>query len=367
MKILLLSAYDAPSHRRWREGLVCHLGDIDWTVLTLPPRNFAWRSRGNALTWAIGSREEISGRFDLVLATSMTDLASLRGMAPALARIPSIVYFHENQFAYPERFPRKEYPNFKLTNLYTALSADKVAFNSRYNRDTFLTGARDLLQQMPDGVPSGVVESLEERTLVLPVPLQEACFAPGLEKPPGPVSILWNHRWEHDKAPDRFFTALDRLVKDGTSFLVHVLGQSFRQVPSVFSRARERLGERVGEWGFIKDKERYRKILRESDVVVSTALHDFQGLAVMEAVAAGCLPVVPDRLAYREFFPEKFRFPSRTEEAEAESAELARRLTILCEDPAGTRNTIGPDLTELSWNVLGPGYRKMIEETAGGE
>ncbi len=365
MRILLLSAYDAPSHRRWREGLVRHLDDLQWTVLTLPPRNFAWRSRGNALTWAMGEKEELRREFDLVLATSMTDLASLRGIAPSLSRIRAIVYFHENQFAYPERAARKEYPNYKLTNLYTALSADKVVFNSRHNRETFLAGTSDFLKRMPDGIPGGVVEDLEERTRVLPVPLEEACFYGGLEQPSGPVRILWNHRWEHDKAPDRFFAALDRLKEEGVPFLVHVLGQKFREIPAVFAQARERLGEKVGEWGFIEDEKQYRKILRASDVVVSTALHDFQGLAVMEAVAAGCLPVVPDRLAYREFFPERCRFPSRPEEPGAESAELARRLAVLCNDPAGTRNTPVPDLSELSWKVLESEYREIIEETAG--
>jgi len=364
MKILLMSAYDAPSHRRWREGLVRHLDDLQWTILTLPPWNFAWRSRGNALTWAFGERKTLSQGFDLVLATSMTDLASLRGMMPSLARTPAIVYFHENQFAYPERVHRKEYLNYKLTNLYTALSADRVLFNSRYNRDTFLNGARDLLSLMPDGVPAGVVEAVEEKAWVLPVPLEETCFTGGFKRSSGPVRILWNHRWEHDKAPDRFFAALDWLSEKGVPFFVQVLGQRFREVPVVFSRARERLGEKTGEWGFVEDEKRYREILSDSDVVVSTALHDFQGLAVMEAVAAGCLPVVPDRLAYREFFPDEHRFSSRPEEPEAESVDLANRLAVLCEDPERTRSTPVPDLSELSWKVLGPEYRTFIENLA---
>src|SRR5690606_31607509 len=57
MRILLLSAYDADSHRRWREGLVRELPQHAWTVLALPPRHFSWRIRGNALSWAFGERD----------------------------------------------------------------------------------------------------------------------------------------------------------------------------------------------------------------------------------------------------------------------------------------------------------------------
>ena len=43
MRILLLSAYDAESHRYWREGLVSRFPEHHWQVLRLPPRYFNWR------------------------------------------------------------------------------------------------------------------------------------------------------------------------------------------------------------------------------------------------------------------------------------------------------------------------------------
>ena len=89
MKILLLSAYDAASHRVWREGLVRHIDEHEWTVLTLPPRFFAWRARGNALTWAFQEREVLDRKYDLLFVTSMTDLAELKGIVPSLSAIPA--------------------------------------------------------------------------------------------------------------------------------------------------------------------------------------------------------------------------------------------------------------------------------------
>src|SRR5690554_445672 len=99
MRILLLSAYDAVSHQYWRKGLVNALPEHDWTVLSLPARYFSWRIRGNSLSWAFGERERLQQPYDLVIATSMVDLTSLRGLVPSLARTPCVVYFHENQFA----------------------------------------------------------------------------------------------------------------------------------------------------------------------------------------------------------------------------------------------------------------------------
>jgi len=360
MRILLLSAYDAASHRIWREGLVRHLGEHEWTVLTLPPRFFAWRFRGNALTWALGERDTLDRDYDLILATSMTDLAGLKGIVPSLAATPSIVYFHENQYAYPEQHERKEYQNYKLTNLFTALAADRVLFNSRYNRDTFLEGARGLLSIMPDHVPDGVVGSVEEKSDVIPVPLEEHYYTGGSKGSVGSIKFLWNHRWEHDKAPERFFGALYRLVEKGVPFRVHVLGQRFRDKPDVFDEAAGRLGDNILTWGFVENDKQYRSLLSSSDLVISTALHDFQGLAVLEGVAAGCVPVVPDRLAYPEFIHESFRYRSFTEDQDREIEVLVTRLEELCREPDTTRKIKVPDLEYLSWEGMAEKYRKVI-------
>ena len=77
MRILLLSAYDAVSHARWRRSLTSGI-DAEWTVLTLPPRHFSWRVRGNALTWWGQERTVLDQPWDHLLCTSMVDLAALR-------------------------------------------------------------------------------------------------------------------------------------------------------------------------------------------------------------------------------------------------------------------------------------------------
>ena len=127
------------------------LPQFQWIYLSLPPRNFTWKIRGNSLLWAQSKRELLEKHYDLLLATSMVDLASLRGFIPSLGSIPSIVYFHENQVEYPidnERKERKSIDNIepKLVPIYSALCADKILFNSNFNRDSFLKGSGNFLE-----------------------------------------------------------------------------------------------------------------------------------------------------------------------------------------------------------------------------
>ena len=364
MRILLLSPYDADSHRRWREGLVAALPGHDWTIRTLPPRHFSWRIRGNPLQLARELEAIGNGGWERVIATSMTDLATLRGLVPSLATVPTLLYFHENQFVYPagQAAPRLE-P--LMVTLYGALAAECLVFNSRFNRDTFLDGVAGLLRRMPDAVPPDVVGRLAAKAVCLPVPLEDELFGQPTA-PPSRFTIVWNHRWEYDKGPERLAAAMTRLADQGVDFTLHVLGQRFRRVPSALTALRERLGSRIGQWGPVADREAYRALLRRSHVVLSTALHDFQGLAVLEAVACGCRPLVPDRLAYPEWFEEPWRYASFPDDPEAEAETLARRLAALAELQRQGTLPPAPSVAHLAWGRLAPSYGELITSSGGG-
>ena len=377
MRILLLSAYDAGSHRRWREGLVASFPEYDWTVLTLPARYFSWRVRGNSLSWAFNERECLEAGYDLIVATSMVDLSALKGMVPSLAVIPTLVYFHENQFAYPKSARQHSSVEPQILNLYTALCADKIVFNSAFNRQSFLGGVDALIAKLPDQVPDGIVETLQQMSCVVPVPLEQACYEVeslgtedlGAEDPwaisktlseeDRPLRLLWAARFEYDKGGDRLLLILRKLKEANVAFELAVLGERFRHSPPEFDQIEQEFAAQLVQFGFEPSTQRFRALLAGADIVLSTAIHEFQGLAVLEAVAAGCVPVLPARLAYEEYYDGQYLYLS-SDDLEAEAVAAKQKIIELWKAiKMGGDHSIR--LEQYSWVALKPVYQGLIQ------
>lgn len=307
MNAWLLSAYRAESHARWADWLVSTFGEFDWQRLELPGRHFSWRIRGNPLSWLDALP---ASRPDLIVATSMVDLATLKGLHPRLADVRTILYFHENQFAYPRSDAQTTSVEAQMVQLYSALAADRVLLNSDYNRRTFLEGVDALLARMPDHVPAGVSNRIADRSATLPVPI--APIRPADTR--DPALILWNHRWEYDKSPDLFADAMIALAERGVDFRLALLGQRHRDAPDALARLRQALPDRIVADGALPTAE-YRAVLARAEIAVSTAIHEFQGLGMLEAASAGCIPLVPDALCYPEIYTDEYRYPANDEDA----------------------------------------------------
>ncbi|MBB6429642.1 tRNA-queuosine alpha-mannosyltransferase domain-containing protein [Algisphaera agarilytica] len=324
MRILALNPYHTGSHKAFLEGWMAH-SRHDFETLTLPGHHWKWRMRHAGATFAaelLSAKPQAAlGGVNAVWCTSMLDLASFYGLCDHRFRsLPAMVYFHENQLTYPTRHDDPRDQHFAITHLTSALAAiqrapglsPSIGWNSAYHRDGFLTATSKLLQKMPGRELDHLPDMIHDASVVL---------SPGVQLGDAPdtveatrserdelLHILWVGRWEHDKDPDAFFAALKKLKKRGVRFRLSVLGESFKQVPECFATAKKRFADEIVRWGYQDSRAEYEAALREADVVVSTARHEFFGIAVVEAVAAGCFPVFPHRLAYPEVFGEDERF-----------------------------------------------------------
>lgn len=316
MRILLISAYEASSHKAWANTLMNGLDQHEWHYLSLPARHFAWRIRGNAMSFAFDPqfKPQIEQEYDLVIATSMTDCVGLKAFCPNLQNIPWVLYFHENQFAYPASDKQQGLVEMQMVTLYSALAADLCVFNSAFNKDSFFGGAQALLKKLPDYVSPDWLNDIEAKSQVLAVPLDmptsieplvETSLAPEIEesgKLPEPIKLVWSARWEFDKGPDRLLAMLEELERRKLDYEIAILGEQFRSTPQEFDQIKAKFAHRITQFGFAPSRADYLAFLASSDIVLSTALHEFQGLAVLEAVALGCVPVLPDRQVYPELF-----------------------------------------------------------------
>jgi len=352
MRILLVEPWFGGSHRSWAEGYQRHSGH-DVELLTLPDENWRWRLRGAALTLA----ERVESVPDVVLASSLLDVAQFLGHARRrLADVPVALFMHENQLTYPLPPGAKRDTDAAFTNWTSMAAADRVIFNSEFHRSAWFEALPGLLGSMPEPRHLDQMEAVGSKSTVLPIGVEIGWIAAAPPIEPGPPLIVWNHRWEHDKRPDIFASAIRQLIEEGFLFRLAILGEAPSGIPEAFEGLEDLLGERLLHFGFA-DRARYEQILANADVVVSTADHEFFGVAVVEAMAAGAAPVLPDKLGYPELIPAECAQDVFWSEPE----QLVAQIKSACSRGHESR-IIADHMLQFSWTEVAQQYDAALTE-----
>lgn len=331
MKILAIEPYYGGSHQAFLDALIKRSGH-DWSLATLPARHWKWRMRSAPIAMLDLVAEAVAGAGppSSLLVSDMLDLPSFLGFAARDHRCRDwigdakiIVYFHENQWAYPAAPESQVDHHYGYTNLLSAAAATECWFNSAYNRDSFLELSHAFVSSMPDSRRAIDLDRIAAASRVI---------APGFDPPidpsphPGarsPLRIGWVGRFEHDKRPDRFLELLKRLHRRKLPFELILLGQRGRSCETL-DEIRQAFGAVIRFDGYAKSRQQYGRWLGEIDVVVSTAEHEFFGIAICESIWAGAIPVTPNDLSYREYVPDELRYES-LDQAESIIAKLSER------------------------------------------
>jgi glycosyltransferase involved in cell wall biosynthesis len=314
-KILLIEPYFGGSHKQFLQGLMKYV-PADFVLFHLPARKWKMRMQLSA-PWFVNEINELPVKdrfFDIVLMSTFLDVATFRALIAQVdgwnVNTRFLTYFHENQFSYPGILPKSTNHQFTAINFTAALASDHLAFNSRFNQQTFLDACRCYTSKASDMQLSEQVDDIEKKSRVLypgiDFELLDGTAAP--DKTSDEPLIIWNHRWEHDKNPEEFFDVLFRLKDDNIAFRLAVLGQDFKRKPAVFHEAKRRLAGTIVQFGYIADKGCYYELLEQGRFVVSTSHHEFFGISIIEAVRAGCYPLLPNRRAYPELFDKRFLY-----------------------------------------------------------
>ena len=322
-RIILLNPYSTGSHAQWARGMAreCPLAaqrageQAQFECYSLPGRHWKWRMAASGLALVDRMKEAgaLEEDIDCFIVTDMMDVGQFRSALPPRFRsVPIVLYFHENQLTFPlhsEGSPSQWDRHYAFINVSSALLADQVWFNSAYHKSAFLEAVPEFLSAFPAPRPRHVAEEIASKAEVMPIGIEEdviRCGARPEHRPriygDGPPVVVWNHRWEYDKGPGAFLEGLRQADAAGLSFRLAVLGQQFERVPQPFDDMQMEFADRIVHWGHVKSRAGYVEALGSCDIALVTAHHDFFGISVLEAAAAGLKMLVPNDLAYAEHF-----------------------------------------------------------------
>ena len=307
-RVLLVEPFLGGSHRAWAEGWQQHSRhDVD--ILALPGREWRRRMRAGSVELAARTATWVSehGSPDLVVATNMLDLAGYLGLARrSLGSVAAVQFMHENQFSYP-RQPGEAFDAGLAWMQWRGLSAaDEVWFNSAHHCDALLAGLDALDDPAREDTPLVEPSVIEAKSWVAHLGIEFGAIHRERDatRPKRPL-VVSNQRWHHDKDLGSVLRALITARERGFDFDVALLGDSTGGEAEALGPLVERLGDAVVAKGHLERSE-YLDLLGRADIVVSAARNENFGLAVVEAIAAGAWPVLPDALSYPEIVPAEF-------------------------------------------------------------
>lgn len=357
MKIALVEPFYSGSHKMWADQLKTH-SSHDIKLITLPGRHWKWRMQSAAPLLASKANDLKS--VDLFICTDMINLPEFRAfLDPSKRSIPIYLYMHENQITYPwspqdQDVELERDHTYGIINLKSCLNADRIFFNSHYHLNSFFNALPSFLEKFPDDFFSQELGVLRNKSHVLYLGLElPTSFSTSIEDPP---TILWNHRWEFDKNPNSFFNTLFRLQKKGIEFELIVCGARGRRSPDIFNKARNRLKKQIIHWGFAESKADYISLLKRSDILPVSSYQDFFGISVIEAIACGVYPLLPDRLAYTEHIPTELQ----KDHLYKDETELYEKLLEYLQHPALPSSSLIEYVQKYSWPQLIMKYDNLL-------
>jgi len=356
MRVVIVEPYFGGSHESWALGYQSHSAN-EVTILSHMARFWKWRMQGAHVTLAGQLEADVAanGPVDVVVGSSMLNGVGFLGLARhTIGSARFVVYMHENQLGYPLSPRDKADQTYPMINWTSMVAADLIVFNSDYHRDEWFDAVPGFLRQFPDYSQESLVGSVEERSIVLPVGVDLERFDDIPRRRRHVPRILWNQRWEYDKAPDEFARAISLLDNSGVEFELVLAGEQFPTDPEAFRELRRRLGNRLVHYGWA-EPDVYTELLTSCDIVVSTAHHEYFGIAVTEAIYAGAFPVLPDRLVYPERIPSGFHDRCLYSD-EPELVEQLLWAVLHQEESAAIVAELRPVMAAADWSQVAPRY-----------
>ena len=307
LRIGLLEPYDTGSHHAWLRVMPAtrphhHAAHPQRRVLEVAHARRR-RDAGAPLSRAGRARR-------LLLATDMLDLTTFLALTRELTHAHPRARSTCTRTSSPtRRGPAKSATcTMALSTMPRMLCAERVLFNSPYHLESWFDELPRLLKHFPDYNELPTVAALRARSEVLPLGLDLAA----LRRPPpdaprgGPAADPVEPPLGVRQEPGEFLRALYALAERGLEFQRGAPGRGFVRVPPEFEEARARLG----------DAHRAVRLCRAAMPTMPAGCGrpisssappctTFSAPRWSRRMYCGCLPILPDRLAYPQFIPAR--------------------------------------------------------------
>ena len=302
MNMAIVESYYGDSHKKWIDDLQKNLTN-PIQLFTLPPHH--WKVRMEAGAIELAKQVNSLGRdYDRFLVSDMVNLPLFKSLLDRkYSGAKFLLYFHENQFEYPKSKVGNFDYHYPYINYVSALCADKVAFSSQYNFDSFFQGVKRFQKKLPMAFRSQDFEEIKIKSRIVPLIFEDPLY----NKSPKDYSrkiLLWNHRWEYDKGIDEFYQLLEHLKKDSVDFQLVLLGEA-KNSPYI-EKIKNNFNSRILHMGYTP-KHKYSDWVSRCTHLPVTSQHDFFGLSVLEAIAQKVIPLLPNKMVYPEHIPNQLK------------------------------------------------------------
>jgi hypothetical protein len=260
-----------------------------WTLLKLPPRRMERRLSAAAHWFSEQLQRHWSGRIDVLFSSEALNLADLFRLVPALAKKPSVVYFHDNQLPHVNATANQP---LDFVNLNTAAAATEIWFNSSFHLKNFLARATAFVARNPEISTLNPLNDLAGKAhIMLPsIDLTEIhCHdASTATRPPRTIFVE-----TRDADMHLLNAAIGVVQRRGEHFELTTIGPLDGLDPNI---PRKTLPE--------QDDKAQVKALFETGIFLSSKPTATSDLHAVRALAAGCWPIFPKGGVYPEILPK---------------------------------------------------------------
>jgi len=110
---------------------------------------------------------------------------------------------------------------------------------------------------------------------------------------------------------------IENIKKENTLVFPHRLVSE--KHPEIFDKLQKLFNKKNRRWNWVKtmewkfSKQEYYDVLLHSKIAISTADHENWGIGMQEAVFCDVIPIVPNRLSYKELYFGEFKYNSYEE------------------------------------------------------